>query len=373
MPSNHYACYVPHEGPQDARILVIGEAPGADEEAQGRPFVGKSGSLLERYFSRLRVPRGEVFFTNLCKFRPVKNEFKRLLGTQVLDEGLREVRDEIESVNPNLIVLLGNWPLYFITGLCGEKNNRPNPGSGIGRWRGSVVPATEQHGSRKCIATFHPSFVLRSWSWHPIFMFDLTRAVVESTYPDIRLPDYDEIIDPVGAEAAELVRELIAAPIVSSDIETFGDRVACVGFADSPSRAVCFTDDNPDGIHEFARAVWEAATPKIFQFATFDGPYMRRNYGWELGGYHSSGTRRVGWDTYIASATLLPEFPRGLDFLCSVYTPFPYYKEERKVWKETNDRERFWRYNCRDNIVTYLTYLKQKVEMEELFKQGRRS
>ena len=73
------------------------------------------------------------------------------------------------------------------------------------------------------------------------------------------------------------------------------------------------------------------------------------------------------YDTYIGAANLMPEFPRGLDFLTSIYTWFPYYKQERKVWKEEGDLDILWNYNIKDIIATYQIAMAQMVELKELY------
>ena len=117
---------VPFEGPKEYNIMLVGEAPGAEEVGQGRPFVGKSGQLLERYLERNMITRSQVKLANLCKYRPGThhNEFKALLGTSELAEGLKELQDEIESAKPNVIIALGNWPMYYLTGLSGMRNGK---------------------------------------------------------------------------------------------------------------------------------------------------------------------------------------------------------------------------------------------------------
>jgi len=153
------------------------------------------------------------------------------------------------------------------------------------------------------------------------------------------------------------------ADFVSCDIETFGPgELACVGFADSDSRGLCITCQCVGGF-DIAQTLYESPVPKIFQYGTYDTSFLRHFYGWEVGGYYDG----VGFDTYVAAATLMPEFPRGLDFLTSIYTDFPYYKEERKVWKKDGDLMTLWKYNIKDIIATYITAMEQMKELKELF------
>lgn len=356
---------VPAEGPKDAKVMFVGEAPGGDEEEHGRPFVGYSGDLARRYLTdRVGLHAGsstlrgaeysrEVYLTNLCKYRPKKNEFERLIGTPQLKIGLEELAEDIKEVNPVVIVAAGAWPLYFLTG---KTNDRGDIGTGIGNWRGSIVPCTLVEGY-KVLATFHPAFVQRSFGWHPVFYHDLHRLKTEMEYRDIRYPKYDLLVDPENDD--EIVEEMCQAEFLECDVENFGDRsLACIGFCDRWDRTLVLTFRNPLWV-EYARKLLLSKAKKIFQFGAYDINYLWRFYKIEVVNYF--------FDTYIAAASLMPEFPRGLDFLTSLYTAFHYYKEERKTWRETMNLELLWEYNGKDNIAEFRIAMQQIDELEELF------
>lgn len=357
---------VPPSVPDKFNILCVGEAPGAEEAANGEPFIGKAGQLQQRYFERLGLRRSDIAYMNLCNYRPAENKFENCLGTDQLEEGVHEVREVIKKKKPNVVVALGAWPLFYLTGQCGTEKERPKPGSGIMLYRGSRLPMTD-NPNQKVFATYHPSFVLRTWSWNPVFFHDLSKAVEDSQFPDFRYPEYDEYIDPPSDILATLVEEAKAAEWISLDIETFrGGEFSCVGFAyrNKTGRdiGVCITYQRPD-LWRFAKEIWECNTPKILQYGTYDISFMRYFYRWKIGGYYNN----VGWDTYVASASIYPDFPRRLDFLCSVYTRMPYYKEERKVWRKQNDMNILWKYNIKDTISTMLIAFEQMKDIGRLF------
>lgn len=355
---SHGNIYVPPIGNENAKIMLVGEAPGREEELSREPFVGRSGQLLTRYLERNGVRREDVFLSNLCRYRPKGNRFESVLGSQALEDGLNELAEEVERVNPNVIVALGGYPLYYLTGM-----SKKAPGSGITSWRGSILQSTERFGSRKVIPTYHPAYILRAWRENPIFNFDLSKVVKDSEFPELRLPNYKSYIDPDPDILVELLDEALDAPWISTDIETFPNHTfSCIGFCSSPWWGVCITYQRPDLWH-YLQTMWESSTPKILQYGTYDISFMRFFYGWKIGGYYSN----VGWDTYVATANLLPDFPRGLSFLCSLYTRFPYYKEERKVWKETGDMTVLWEYNIKDVIATYQIACEQMKEVSELY------
>ena len=360
---------VPFEGPDKYNIMWVGEAPGREEEKEGKPFVGVSGQLLERYLNRNMLERSDVMLANLCKYRPSKqsNDFKLLLGTEELEQGISELKTEIKRANPNVIVALGNWPMYYLTGECGLVNNKKKPGTGIGFYRGSRLFALEEFGKeQKVYCSYHPAYIKRVWGYNPIFHLDIGNIVEDSKFPELRYPEYESYIDPSRDKMYDLVNETMKAEWVSVDIETFfNNTYSCVGWAyewEGRLKGVCVTFQRPDLAH-YARDVWASSSPKIFQYGTYDISFMRRFYAWRVGGYYDG----QGWDTYVAAASLLPDFPRALHFLTSVYTRMPYYKEEKKVWKKYGDMKILWEYNIKDTITTLLIAKEQMKGIKELF------
>jgi DNA polymerase len=355
---------ISYEGPDRYKILCVGEAPGGEEMGQGRPFVGAAGQLVDRYLERNLVQREEVKLTNLSNYRPDDNKFEHLLDSPQLIEGLAKLKDEIEAGDPNIIIALGNWPMYFLTGMCGKEKQKLKPGTGIMTYRGSRLPTLPQWGkTRKVFCTFHPSFILRNWFWNPIFNEDIARAVEDSCYPELRYPVYEEHIDPDSDQLYDLVHEALSQEWVSLDIETFpGGRFSCVGFSIGEQKGVCVTYLRPD-LHHYLQDIWESDTPKILQYGTYDISFMRHFYGWKIGGFYNG----LGWDTFVASANIYPDYPRGLAFLASLYTRFPYYKEDRKIWKEAGDMSILWKYNLKDCVATYQIAMKQMGEIQTLY------
>ena len=363
---------VPFEGPEEYNIMLVGEAPGGEEAGQGRPFVGSSGQLLERYLERHNISRGQVKLANLSKRRPgitpPSNRFELLLNTPELENDLNELEEEIKRVQPNVIIALGGWPMWFLTGKCGREHGKLKPGSGILTYRGSRLPALERWGERKIFCTLHPAYLRRNWKMNPVWHIDLGAAIEDSGYPELRYPVYEEYIDPDPDVLYDLVHEALSAEWISVDLETprhMPTKFTCVGWAykkDGVYKGVCVTHHRDD-LTRFSKEMWESDTPKIGQFLTYDAPFMRHFYQWRLGGYYND----KGWDTYVASANILPDFPRRLSFLCSIYTRFPYYKEDRKVWRQLGDMDILWKYNIKDTVATYQIAMEQMKEIGELY------
>lgn len=374
MPNYCYPTRVPFEGSKDdCKLFIVGEAPGGQEVGQGRPFVGEAGQLLRRYLQRqgIEIDPKHVRFGNLSKHRPrPDNKFRRLLNTPELEQGLKELQAELQEIKPNLILALGNWPLWFITGECGLKNNKPVPGTGIGLYRGSLLPAKPEYGGGKVLAAYHPSFVNRRGNakYRPILAWDLQRAAGDMEFPELAYPEYEEWIDPPRDQCQMLLEESLNAEWLGVDIETFpGGKFSCIGWAfrraeTNKLAGVCITYKN-ELLWPFAQQMWESDAPKIFQYGTYDVSFMKFFWDWNVGGYYDG----VGHDTYVASGNLLPDYPRGLDFLCSIHTRLPYYKTERKVWREQGDMNILWRYNIKDTVGTLLIAEEQIRLLGELY------
>jgi len=99
---------VPGEGDPDAKIMFIGEAPGADEDVQGRPFVGRSGQLLRQTISESNIKIDRVFITNVVKFRPPDNRDPNLEEIEVCSDWLDR---QIQIIEPATIVTLGRFSM----------------------------------------------------------------------------------------------------------------------------------------------------------------------------------------------------------------------------------------------------------------------
>src|SRR5438046_2295412 len=106
--------------------MLIGEAPGEEEDRQGLPFVGASGKLLTSMLESAGIHRQDCYLTNVIKLRPPKNDFsifyldkQRRQPSPMLLDAYRELNDEIKHLHPNVIILLGGEPLKAVTGRSG--------------------------------------------------------------------------------------------------------------------------------------------------------------------------------------------------------------------------------------------------------------
>ena len=143
-------------GNKNADIMFIGEGPGADEDIQGEPFVGKAGQLMNKAFDALEIKREEVYIANIVKCRPPQNRNPEADEAKVCMDYLR---NQVLLIKPKIIVLLGNVALKNILGEeYGITNSR-------GKW-------IEKKGIWY-MPTFHPAALLRDESKKLDFWRDL--------------------------------------------------------------------------------------------------------------------------------------------------------------------------------------------------------
>ena len=124
-PQGEYRKPVFGEGRRNSRILLIGEAPGAEETKLGHPFVGKAGKQLDALFCRFGVMREDAFITNVVKYRPVvrseKSTRNRTPQPAEVAASLPLLKTELLHLMPQLILTLGNTPLRAVFALAGER------------------------------------------------------------------------------------------------------------------------------------------------------------------------------------------------------------------------------------------------------------
>ena len=144
---------VPGEGNRNARIVFVGEGPGADEDAQGRPFVGRAGQLLDKIIAGMGLKRSDVFICNVLKCRPPDNRDPR---PEEIISCLPYLQTQIELINPEIIVALGAHAAKSLL----------NNNISIGQLRGQFHEYYTGIGRApiKLMPTYHPAYLLRNYS-----------------------------------------------------------------------------------------------------------------------------------------------------------------------------------------------------------------
>jgi DNA polymerase len=150
------------DGDPNARLMFVGEGPGADEDAQGLPFVGKGGQLLNNMIAAMGLKREEVYIANIVKCRPPKNRVPEPIEATTCKPFLFQ---QIRVIQPELIVALGSTAATY---LLGAKTS-------LGSLRGRLHHAFDT----KLIVTYHPAFLLRDPTQKKEAWKDLQMAMAE--------------------------------------------------------------------------------------------------------------------------------------------------------------------------------------------------
>lgn len=338
------------EGDLNSLICVIGEAPGKDEDRIGRPFVGLSGKLQDRYMARVNLTRRDAYFTNVVKERPNNNDISdfiqfnrtgRLIKeTDAYKAYVIELQEELNRCQANVLVATGNIPLYTLTGKFG-----------ISKWRGSILESKPEFGRRKVIPTLHPAAILRmfgksSGRFTHTYRMDWERIKEDSQFPELRLPQrklhtdnsYDQVMQYLH-RCLEW-QDLLGFDIESSRSSTTGWEMSHIQFALGQLESMCvsfvevhnnvvvdmYTAQQEVEIMALVTAILESKKiRKVGQNLIYDNYFLYRKFGiivqnWE--------------DTRIAHKIAYPEMPASLGYMTSIYTREPYYKDDGKQHKQ---------------------------------------
>lgn len=339
-------------GPIPAKIMLVGEAPGADEERLGLPFVGQSGQELTRMLADAGIERNDCFLTNVFLTRPTNNELRHfctdvrsasLAYPSYLDElrscwperpwpetysfpaisqGLhihpkylfelaRLVR-EIRTVKPTIVVALGNTAVWALLGF-----------SGVTKIRGSV--AMSSYGV-KVLPTFHPAYILRSWTSRIICVADFIKARNETTFPELRLPKRRLLVSPRLDEVFSFYETYLkTARRLSFDIETKHGMIEMISFSPNPNLGLVipFLDQSQPNfsywthkeefqILKLIQTIFDSPAEKVAQNGLYDIQWIRRKWRMKI--------RNYAGDSMLLSHSMHPELPKDLGFLGSVHT-----------------------------------------------------
>jgi len=144
---------VPGEGNPKARIVLVGEGPGADEDAQGRPFVGRAGQLLDRIIEACGLKRSDIFICNVLKCRPPDNRDPR---PEEIISCLPYLQRQIEIIEPEIIIAMGAHAARTLL----------NTNKSIGQLRGQFHEYYAGLGRppTKVMPTYHTAYLLRNYS-----------------------------------------------------------------------------------------------------------------------------------------------------------------------------------------------------------------
>jgi uracil-DNA glycosylase len=338
-------------------LLIIGEAPGEEEQKQGKPFVGASGQLLDELLKISGFRRSCFHITHVFSERPPGNDLKQwtLTKTELKKQGFSEtgrlpqlqkrylhpehepellrLREELFAIRPDLTLAFGGTALWALTG-----DGR------ITQSRG-VLFDTDFGG--RALATYHPAAILRQWDLRPLAWADLRKAK-RSLDGVLEQPLHRRIyINPTEEELKYCYEQFASdeTQLLGVDIETAPgcDQITTVAFG-TPTLGVTIPVWDrytlPTLCHSYGSASEEAArwgwirafgqlaNPKVLQNGLYDMQYLLDTMDIRL--------KNVVDDTAILQHTLQPELPKALGTLASLYLNEPLWKNMRESAKDDN-------------------------------------
>ena len=148
------------DGNISAKIMIIGEGPGAQEDAEGKPFVGRAGKLLDKMLESIHLNRTKVYISNVVNYRPPAN---RRPTEEEIERYLPYLKNHIEIMNPKILILLGSTALNAIIG------NVTVISKARGKWIQKEIGTVKPW----IIASFHPAFLMRQPEQKKLAWIDL--------------------------------------------------------------------------------------------------------------------------------------------------------------------------------------------------------
>lgn len=379
-------------GPRSGvRLAAIGMAPQKWEFANGIPFDGPSGKIFNEALLSAKSSRAEVYVTNVCNFLIDDNNLYSV-PQNIMEHQRRRVWNELETVRPNVLIVMGADTLDLLTAESIYTNPKTKEldtvrsKNGIVKWRGSIFTITTPNGyTQKCVAAMHPaSFIRGQWKWLPVYKYvDVPRAVMQSSSPEMKLTERRALIAPSFQSATDVLREAMTKEWVCIDYEG-RKHMSCLGIGWNSSEAMCIpmsrVGDPSYWPLEQELEIWRLwcallenqKAKKIAQNASYE--WIK---SWQYGIYPNP----LGIDTMHLHHCLYPDFGgisdewegkkrdidnpgHGLAFITSQYTDQPYYKDDGRHWHPSMGESTFWRYNCLDVMVTFEAAMKMRREAE---------
>ncbi len=169
------------KGKEDADILFIGEAPGKNEDLQGKPFVGAAGKNLDKLLNEIGLGIDDVYIANILKCRPPENRDPAIDEIKTCTPWLLK---QIEIISPAVICTLGNYSTKFILSQCDPE--KMNSIEGITKLHGRIKEVQFNRRTYKVVPLFHPAAMLYNPKLRETLFKDIkvVKSVIEETFPE---------------------------------------------------------------------------------------------------------------------------------------------------------------------------------------------
>lgn len=347
--------YVPPAKPQ---IALVGDCPSKGDLDWSRPFRCYKGTELGEMMIEAGLEMGNCYQTTVIKERPPFGDpikslcFKKRDVTDLAKQlgwkdypfppiqagkylhplwalELLRLRDELQSQNVNLVITLGAFATWALTGI-----------GAITKCRGTVVESTLLPG-QKVLPTFHPGGIVADWSKRVVAVQDFIKASHEADFPEIRRVKRAFHIAEHPREIYEFYQRWLRGKTIAADIETNNNQfISCISFSADPQRALCVPFISYNGrshthywrtsveeieAWEGVAAILEGPEPLLWQNGLYDLQYLLKC------GIHPRNNKH---DTMLSHHARWPELPKSLGFMGSIFCNEAAWKEMRPRGKE---------------------------------------
>lgn len=350
------------EGPESASLALLGEAPGADEDREGHPFVGKAGRFLNWGLFKAGINRGGCYVLNVINCRPPNNRFNSPEGETAQHccrKGFEEELEELRRRGLKVIIALGVNAMNAL----GIRGSIKKIRGSVYEWNGFFV-----------LPTYHPAYFQHMKYTRNDVGVDLKLAWVADLRKAKQIaqegynpPKEDFNVRPNLNDVATFIHDALHSErLVAVDIETaplpgstsYDSHLVVVGLALDDSRAISvpflskggkpyWSNGDLSKVRGLLNELFERKKKLIFQNALFDVPKLQ-DYGFEI------DFSSVAHDTMLLHHAISPELPHDLGFIVSLYGMTPYWKAEvleriGQLLEEDDSKVRT--YNLRDCVV----------------------
>lgn len=346
------AHFVPPEGPASAKIVIIGEAPGSQEDHELRPFVGGAGKVLNHLLHGVGITRSDVYITNVLKYQPPKNDIKHPDAQRALPAFRTALLRELSALRPIVVVPMGNTALEAL-----GFNYK------ISQARGALL----QSDFGKVIPTYHPAYIMRqqqeyytAWKdWQKIARHSRGGALVSpheefNTKPTIE--DVEMFALNIKTRASQSNPVKIALDLETYYIEQSAlmTPIKLVGMATSESNAIVIPfiaqsgteywceEDSIRAIQAIASILENPFVTLLVHNSLFD-ILVLMNHGFTV-------SCQI-YDTMLAHHLVYHPAQHSLAYLVSIYTDYQPWKLEHG-----NSDKEFRTYNARDCVVLHMIH-----------------
>lgn len=325
------------------KVAIVGSHATPADSQGGLPFSGPGGKLLDGLLTKIGLTRSACYVGLVGAYPPPGGDLLKAWGMShdIVQQGLTQLRYDMLDYDPDLVILLGQAPLYA----AGIEHP-------IDDFRGSLFISealSSPFFGRKCIATYDPHWIIKGQSEKvPLMVFDFKRAKEEASTKTLHLPYREFEIDLSADQIVDRLQCLPKHKPIAIDIEGRLDKqgVTCISLAKSKDEAfiIPFFEFDEEGLRKIMPALAYFLRSPDYQKVLQNGLYDNFVLSWEFKMFISN----IVWDTMLSGWEIYPELPKGLGVQTSLYTREPYYKNEGRI----DNRESKLRYCCKDSAVT---------------------